>query len=234
VKLKKPLPKWAPLAGIVVAGLVVAVGGWTFVVSPQNHKAADLVAQTAEVQQKITTQLAAVAAAKSAAAAPPAQTIRVADVYKLVKAMPSNDDIPDLLIELSQITKDAGVEVQALSPAPATPGATGGATVPVTMTVSGDFYSVTDLLYRLRNLVFVRNGALEANGRLFAIDNVNLAPSGRNVTASISMHAFVYGAPAAVTPAVPTPAPSTTGTDTTATTTTTETPSSGPSATGGP
>jgi Tfp pilus assembly protein PilO len=229
VKLKKPLPKWAPLAGIVVLGLIVVFGGWTFVVSPQNKKAADLQAQTADVQQKITAQLAAVAAAKTVQPTP-TQTIRVADVYKLVKAMPNTDDVPDLLIELSQITKDAGVDVQSLAPSPSTPGTTGGTTVPISLTVNGDFYTVTDLLYRLRNLVFVRRGSLEASGRLFSIDTVNLAPAGNKITAAITMHAYTYGAPAPVAPAVPV-APA--STDTTATTTT-PSDSSGPSATGAP
>ena len=228
MKLKKPLPKWAPLAGIVVLGLIVAFGGWKFVVSPQNTKAADLAAQAADVHTKIAAQLAAVAAAKNTQTTP-AETIRVADVYKLAKAMPNTDDIPDLLIELSQITKDAGVEVQSLSPSASTPSATGGSTVPITLSVNGDFYTVTDLLYRLRNLVFVRDGSLEANGRLFSIDTVNLAPAGPKISAAITMHAYTYGAPAPVAPAVPVATP--TSTDTTATTTTD---SSGPSATGAP
>jgi Tfp pilus assembly protein PilO len=232
VKLKKPLPKWAPLVGIVVVGLIVAAGGWMFVISPQNKKAADLTTQAAAVRQKIQTQLAAVAAAKSAAATP-AQTIRVADVYKLVKAMPDTDDVPDLLIELSQITKDAGVTVQTLSPSASSHGANGGDTIPISLNVEGDFYSITDLLYRLRNLVFVRNGSLEANGRLFSIDTVSLAPSGTTkITASITMHAYTYGAPAPALPAVPAVPAST---DTTSTdTTTTPSSSSGPSATGAP
>jgi Tfp pilus assembly protein PilO len=182
------------------------------------------------VRQKISAQLAAVAAAKSAAAAPAEQTIRVADVYKLVKAMPNTDDIPDLLIELSQVTKDSGVEVQTLSPSAVTPGTSTG-TVPINLTVSGDFYTVSDLLYRLRNLVYVRAGSLEASGRLFSIDSVNLTPAGNKVTAAINLHAYTYIPAAPVTPAAPVATP--TSTDTTATTTT-PSDSSGPSATGAP
>jgi hypothetical protein len=233
VKLKKPLPKWAPIAGIVLGALVVGLGGWKFVVSPQSKKAASLQEQTASVQQQIAQNLAAAAAAKNTSAAKP-QQVRVADLYKLAKAMPSNDDIPDLLIELSRVTKQAGVHVTTLSPSPSTPGVSGGpTTIPISLNVDGDFYSVTDLLYRLRNLVWVRNGALEATGRLFSIDSVNLTPTdGKAVTATISLHAFVYGGGAvSTTPAAP---PATT-TDTTVTTTTTsDTSSGGPSAAGAP
>ena len=44
------------------------------------------------------------------------------------------------------------------------------------MAVSGDFYSLTDLLYRLRSLVTVRDGALDVSGRLFSVKSVNFAP----------------------------------------------------------
>jgi Tfp pilus assembly protein PilO len=233
VKLKKPLPKWAPLVGIAVAALLVGVGGWKFVVSPQNTKAASLRDQAAGIRQQVAQNLAAAAAARNPVAAQ-SQPVRVADLYKLAKAMPSDADVPDLLIELSRVTKEAGVTVTTLSPSATTAGSTGGpATIPISLNVTGDFYSVTDLLYRLRNLVWVRNGALEASGRLFSIDSVNLSPTqGHSITASISLHAFVYGGAAtSTTPATP---PATT-TDTTVTTTTTsDTSSGGPSAAGAP
>ncbi|HET8527849.1 MAG TPA: type 4a pilus biogenesis protein PilO [Gaiellaceae bacterium] len=236
MKPKKPLPKWAPLAGIVVAALVVGAGGWKFVVSPQNKKAASLQQQTAGVRQQIAQNLAAAAAARNTSAAKP-QQVRVADLYKLAKAMPSHDDIPDLLIELSNVTKQAGVQVTTLSPNPSSPSTTTGgpATIPISLNVTGDFFSVTDLLYRLRNLVWVRNGALEATGRLFSIDSVNLTPTtGKTVTATISLHAFVYGGGAAPA-ATPAPAAAPVSTDTTVTTTTTtDTSSGGPSAAGAP
>ena len=234
MKLKKPLPKWAPVAGIVALALLVGLGGWKFVVSPQNTKAASLQQQTAGVQQQIAQNLAAAAAAKNTSSSAPSQPIRVADLYKLAKAMPSNDDVPDLLIELSRVTRESGVKVTTLSPSASTPSATGGGgTIPISLNVSGDFYSVTDLLYRLRNLVWVRNGALEATGRLFSIDSVNLTPTaGRTVTATITMHAFTYGG-ASTAPTQAPVAPAPVGTDTTATTTT-DTSSGGPSAAGAP
>ena len=229
MKLKKPLPKWAPIAGIAVLALIVGFGGWKILVAPQGKKATSLREQADGVRQQIAQNLAAAAAAKNTSSAP-AQPIRVAELYKLAKAMPSRDDIPDLLIELSRVTKEAGVSVTTLSPGAVASSPTGGSIIPVSLNVSGDFYSVTDLLYRLRNLVWVRNGALEATGRLFSIDSVTLAPTqGRTVTASVTMHAFVYGASttATTTPAVPPPS------DTTVTTTT-DTSSGGASAAGAP
>jgi hypothetical protein len=232
MKLKRPFPQGVVVGGIVGAGLFVLLIGWFVVVRPQSHKASSLAAQTASVQSQITSNLAAIAAQKNATAVV-APKIRVADVYKLAKAMPSAVDMPDILLELSQVANDAGVDLQNISPNP--PASDG--TIGLGMSVSGDFFTVTDLLYRLRNLVSVRNGALEATGRLFSVDTISFSPSGAGkIDATIALHTYTYNGSAAV--ATPAPAPVATSTDTTSTdttaTTTTDTPSSGPSATGAP
>jgi hypothetical protein len=231
VKIPRPLPKAAVIGGIVAAGLLVLAIGWFGLIAPENHKASSLNTQTKQVEQQIADNLAQLAASKNVAAAP---KIRVADVYKLAKAMPSTTDMPDVLIQLDQVAQDAGVQLQDISPSPATADpVTGQQSFQVTLSVVGDFYTVTDLLYRLRNFVYVRHGALEASGRLFSIDNVNFAPGdGHQLSANITLHTYVYGAApgAAVAPVTTPPA----STDTTSTDTTTTTPdsSSGPSAAG--
>jgi Tfp pilus assembly protein PilO len=229
VKLKKPIPRAAGFGLIAAGGLLVLVAGWLLVVSPQKHKAANLDRQTTAVQQKIADELAQAAVAKSATAAP---KIKVADVYRLAKAMPSIDDMPDILLELNQIAKASGVGLQSLSPSTSTAPTVGYTTILIALNVTGDFYSITDLLYRLRNLVYVRNGTLEANGRLFSVNDVTLSPaaSGRQLNATISVDTYVYGGGAV-------PTATSTGTSTTTTTTTTTTTpasSSGPSAAGAP
>ena len=90
--------------------------------------------------------------------------------------------------------------------------------------MSGDFYSLTDLLYRLRSLVAVRNGALDVTGRLFSIKSVGFSPggTGKSLDASIQLNTFTFGAAAQAAGATAAPAPTdTTGTSTGATTTTT-------------
>ena len=232
MKIPRPLPKAAVVGGIVAAGLLVLAIGWFGLIAPENHKASALNKQTADVQAKIADNLAQLAASKNVAAAP---KIRVADVYKLAKAMPSTTDMPDVLIQLDQVAQDAGVQLQDISPSPATPDpVTGQQSFQVTLTVVGDFYTVTDLLYRLRNFVYVRHGALEASGRLFSIDNVSFAPSdGHQLNANIQLHTYVYGtAPGAAVAPVAAPPASTDTTSTDTTTTATPDSSSGPSAAG--
>src|SRR5213078_367807 len=85
--------------------------------------------------------------------------------------------------------------------------------IPITVEFQGNFYELSDFLYRLRNLVDVRHGTLDATGRLFAIDEVDFAeapppPGFPQISAHLVIDAFVYGTGTAPTVA---PATGTTG-----------------------
>jgi type IV pilus assembly protein PilO len=212
------------IIGIVV-GAVLFVGflGWFTLVRPQGGKLEDLKAQTAEAQQKIDSYNQQVAAARSA------PKIEVADVYRLAKAMPDRTDMPDVVLELSQLARDTGIRFDSISPQPTA--LIGSYTVlPIAVTFNGNFYNLADFLYRLRSLVSVHGGRLDATGRLFSVDTLTFNESPLNfpqIQASLVIDAFVYGT------GVPSPAPLPTTTST-STTTTTEGAPSGASATGAP
>jgi hypothetical protein len=123
-----------------------------------------------------------------------------------------------LLLELNQVVQESGVQLSQIAPTP--PDSTGTSTI--TLSVTGDFYSLTDLLYRLRSLVSVHNGALDVSGRLFAVKSVGLTPTGvgRELDASITLNAFTFGTTTSVPPLPVTP------TDTSSATTTSTTTSS--------
>src|SRR5204863_6389214 len=147
----KRISKSTAIALIVGGDLLLLVVGWFMLVSPQRSTAQSIArsAQAYEVQVE-----QAKAPAKSTTVTQPKQPeIRTAYLYKLSKAMPMTTDMPNLLLELSQVVQSAGVKLNSISPTP--PDVTG--TTGITLTVSGDFYSLTDLLYRLRNLVTVRD-----------------------------------------------------------------------------
>lgn len=226
MKARKPLPPAALIGVIVGAILVVALAGWFLLVRPQGAKVADLKRQATDVEQRIQAYHQQVAAARSA------PKIEVADVYRLAKAMPSKTDMPDLVLELSQLARDTGIRFDSISPQAAT--AVGSYQVlPITVTFNGNFYNLSDFLYRLRSLVSVHAGRLDATGRLFAVDTLTFNESPLRfpqIQATLVIDAFVYGAGAPVPTAIPTPTETTTST--TATTTTTESAPSGASATG--
>jgi Tfp pilus assembly protein PilO len=216
---KKPSRSTA-IALIVGGDLVLLLLGWFMLVSPQRSTAQSI-AQAAQATRAQIEQVQSASTTPTAPAVQPKQPeIRTAYLYKLSKAMPKTTDMPNLLLELNQVVRTAGVQLASISPTPTDP--TTGATT-ITLSVSGDFYSLTDLLYRLRSLVAVRNGALEVSGRLFSITSVGLTPSGtgRILNASVALTAFTFGASVQAASATAAPAPvATTGTSTGATTTT--------------
>lgn len=209
----------AVAALIASAGLLVLGAGWFVVVAPQRHDGAAAAAQVNRAQAQIhRLEAAAAAAAASDTSAAKQPLIRTADLYRISKAMPSSEDQPDLLLELDQVARAAGVTVLTITPGQGS--ASGGYTsVPIDLSLSGDFYSLSDLLYRLRALVAVRHGALDATGRLFSVSSLALNPtgSGKTLTADLTVNAFVYGA--AATTASPTATTSTSTTSTTGATT---------------
>jgi type IV pilus assembly protein PilO len=222
----KQLPPAAIIGIVVGAVLFVGLLGWFVLVRPQGGKLEDLKAQTAEAQQKIDAYNQQVAAARSA------PKIEVADVYRLAKAMPDRTDMPDVMLELSQLARDTGIRFDSISPQPTA--LIGSYTVlPISVTFNGNFYNLADFLYRLRSLVSVHGGRLDATGRLFSVDTLTFNESPLNfpqIQASLIIDAFVYGT------GVPSPAPTPTTetTSTSTTTTTTEAAPSGASATGAP
>ena len=228
----KSLPQWAVIAIVVVSVLVVGFGGWFLVVRPQGAKLNELKAEAKDVQARIDAYNQQVAAARSR------PKIEVADVYRLAKAMPDKTNMPDVVLELSQLARDTGIRFDSITPQPMqAPGPT-YAVLPISVTFNGNFYNLADFLYRLRALVSVHGGRLDATGRLFAVDTLTFNESELKfpqIQATLVIDAFIYAAAAAPAPAVTTPA---TPTDTTSTTTTTttpaETPPAGATATGAP
>ena len=227
MKERKPLNPIVLIVVIVLGMLVFGAAGYFVLVKPQGSKLKGIKQHEADAQAALAAYNQKVVAARSA------PKIQVADVYRLAKAMPAKTDMPDLLLELSQLARDTGISFDSISPQ--APVAVGSYTVlPISVTFNGTFYDLADLLYRLRSLVNVHAGRLDATGRLFTVDSLSFAESPLKfprIQASLVIDAYVYGgtaAPATAPVAAP-PAPtskdttstSTTGTTTTSTTTTT-------------
>ncbi len=135
--------------------------------------------------------------------------------------------------ELTQLSRDTGITFTSIQPQ--SPMALGGYTVlPISLTFDGNFYDLADLLYRLRSLVTVHAGRLDATGRLFSVDTLTFgeAPKGfPQITATLVVDAFVYGTNGLpVASSTTTTGSTTTGSTTTSTTTTTPTTTTPPSA----
>lgn len=211
----------------VVAGLIVyGLAGYFLLVSPQRSTSAKLKHETTVTQQQID-QYRLLSA--QAHAAPP---IRVAELFRLTKAMPDSVDMAGVLLELSRVARESGITFDSITPQGAAP-VSGYSSIPITLEFDGNYYELSDFLFRLRNLVRVQAGHLDAMGRLFVVDAISFSESTNSfpqIKASLTVHAFVYGDVSTTAPAAGTPTtPGTTGaTPTTTEPTTTTSPNTPP------
>lgn len=229
-----------PAVIVLIAVGVLAYGalGYFVIVSPQRAKAAELKQQIGETSDRITQYRLL---NQQAASTPP---IRIADLFRLEKAMPNEVDMAGIILELSRIARDSGIKFESITPQGATAG-TGYQILPVSLIFDGNYFELSDFLYRLRSLVRVRSGHLSASGRLFVVESISFGESERafpRIQATLTVQAFVYGdaaVPAAGAPAPPPPpAPGSETTPTTTQPTTTPpapaTPPAGATAAGAP
>jgi len=180
------------MVGAGAACLLIAMVGYLLVVSPQRSRAAELDGQVESTREQITE--------RRAASRNPETPIRFAELFALAKAMPDEEDVPGVLLELSRLADETGMSIKSVIPGQRKSGTDGFSRLPLDIVVEGDFYDLSDFLYRLRTLVSVRDGRLDASGRLFAVDAVDLSEGTEQfpqLQATLTLSAFAYdGEPA--------------------------------------
>jgi len=140
--------------------------------------------------------------------------------------MPDQPDEAGIVLELTNVARQSGINFESIAPSASTP-LGGYQVVPITVIFDGNFFQLTDFLFRLRNLVDVRRGALAADGRLFTVDSVQFDQGQLKfpqVKATLTVDAYIYGTGATVSAPPQTQAQTTagsSGTTTSATSTTT-------------
>jgi Tfp pilus assembly protein PilO len=201
----KPTNVNVKAVGAIVAGLVAfAAIGYLGLVSPQRSKAKDLETQIESTQQQIS-------AARIASQVKPVNP-HVDDLFRLTKAMPANPDMPGILLELSRVAAQSGISFDSITPSAPVAGA-GFQTLPIELNFQGNYYELSDFIFRLRTLVAKRDDKLDVGGRLYRIDSIDFSADSDVLAAKLSAKAYIYApgstATPAATPAAP-PAASTT------------------------
>jgi hypothetical protein len=199
---------------VVAAGvLVIVLLGYFLLVSPQKQKAGTLSKQIDATNTQI---LQARALSRQSKRVEP---IRVASLFRLTKAMPDEADMSGILLQMNLVAEQAGISFDSIQPGAAVL-LSGYQAVPITISFTGNYYGLVDFLQRLRNLVDVQAGELDASGRLFAVDTLGFAEATSGfpqVAATLVVDAFVYGTGAPATSGAPAPAtPATTTSEPTA------------------
>lgn len=178
----------AKLALLGAALLVALVAGWFLVIAPKRSEASKLRTQIDDTRAQIV-------AAQNPGSTPQGPTIHVADLFELSRAMPDQVDVPGVLLQLSDIAAATGVTFQSITPHdPVSLGAY--ERIGIDLVFQGHFYDLSDFLYRLRNLVGVHQGVLDATGRLFSVDSISFDEGELQfpqVKATLTVSAYVFG-----------------------------------------
>jgi Tfp pilus assembly protein PilO len=172
--------KVALTAGVL---LLVAIIGYFALIAPKRASAASLKNQAAAVQKQIDSN-------RSTAFVQALPAVRSANIFALTKAMPKQVQMPNVILQLSQLAAFSGITFDQVTPTPSGSSATSTATPtapdttdpfavqPIQVSFTGTFYNLVSFLQRVRNLVRVENGHLRAYGRLFDVSDVEFCIPG--------------------------------------------------------
>jgi Tfp pilus assembly protein PilO len=176
------------LAGLAIVAL--AVGGWFLLVRPKRADAVSYTVRIADVRKEIDDRRAASTARQVRAA------VKTADLFKLAKVMPAEDDMASIILQLNNVAIETGILFEQITPQ-APIGADGFQALPISLIFRGNFYTLSDFLFRLRQLVQVRDGELTATGQLFSVDTLSFAEDEDLkfpfIRAELTVDAFVFG-----------------------------------------
>ena len=184
---------------LVAVAAAAAIGAyWMLVLAPKREEAVAL-------DKQITTKQAALAQAEAEVATYEQARVNYKLNYTMVarlgKAVPPDDDVRSLLVQLNSAADRTGVDFRTINvgagsgapsagpdAAPATelappPGATsvgsaGFSTMPFTFGFKGNFFELGKFFDRMDRFVAVKNGNLDVTGRLLLLNSITLTPDG--------------------------------------------------------
>ena len=175
----------------VIAAVVAGAGFFMVVLKPKRQEASDLKTKIAAQQTELASARALLATNQKAR-----ETYRQAysTVVRLGKAVPADDDIRSLVVQLDAAAKATHVDFQSINvaggggassaeaegasqlPPGATVGPAGFPVRPFTSAFNGSFFNLGDFFDRLEGFVKARNQSLSVTGRLLTLDSLQLEP----------------------------------------------------------
>lgn len=191
------------LVGGVLALIAIALAFWMLGLSPKREEASALGEEVTQLESSLAQHEAEIAAAEQARQSFPV------DYQKFVvigKAVPGDDDVASLLVQLNRMSKSAGVRfsnleasggqddaatseapVEGASPTEATAallplgaaiGPAGLGVMRYTLSFSGGFFQIADFIEDIDSMVKTHKEDVRVDGRLLTIDSFSLAVVG--------------------------------------------------------
>lgn len=185
----------------VVGGLLVVAAMWFLLVAPQRTKLTDLKAQVETSRTELSQRRIALARPSASV------TVKPGDLYRLTKALPNENDMSGILLDVNRLAGRNSLDFRSITPAAPVLGA-GYLQQPLSVVVQGRFSNISRFLGDLRSLVSVRRGRLDARGRLYSVSQVDMGtPEGAKkfpvVLAHVTLNAFTFSAPVPTTTTPP-------------------------------
>ncbi|HUH80957.1 MAG TPA: hypothetical protein VLZ06_06485 [Solirubrobacteraceae bacterium] len=166
--------------------IVIAVIGvaWLMFVSPERTKAGKAAAAVAAAEAQLASAHSELATARAAQAKYAAS---YGTIVRLGKAVPTTQEVPSLMYELAQASKQKRVEFASITSSSGSKSGAGSSSaaaaaggfqqMPFTFVFNGTYTGLEDMLRKLTNFATkTRSGALKVNGRLLTIEGVTLQP----------------------------------------------------------
>jgi hypothetical protein len=185
------------LVPVAILG-ALAAAGWFLLIQPKREEAARVGAKVSLAQADLANLQAKAADHAKARESYP---VNVATVTRLGKAVPTDDDMGSLMVQLDSATRRSGVDFTAIelnqdsagtasgqsadtrpktvSPGSTVPGAvavpgSGVSSMPFAFSFQGDFFGLSSFLARLQRFVTLRGDRIAVNGRLLRVESVSL------------------------------------------------------------
>ncbi len=179
------------LLGLVV--LTAAVSAfWMLALEPKREQAAVLAEQITAKQGELDRARREVATYEKARAAYPAN---YATVARLGKAVPADDDVRFLMVQVDSAARRTGVDFQLIDVGKGGPGAAataktdsaavipgaianagGFSTLPMSFAFQGSYFELSSFLTRLERFVTVSTRRIDLTGRLLLLQSISLVP----------------------------------------------------------
>jgi len=200
---------------IAVVAVVAAIGAyWMLVLSPKREEAVKLDGQITKQQSALATAEADVATYEAAQKHYKANYSMVA---RLGKAVPADDDVRSLLVQVNAAAKHAGVDFRTINisaqgapsagpsaapttdtappPGASTIGTAGFSTMPFSFNFKGSFFELGKFFNKIDKFVAVRNGGLDVTGRLLLLNSITITPDTEkgfpNLTADVTANSYL-------------------------------------------
>ncbi len=184
------------LFGLLILGLLACF--WFMLLAPKREEITKL---DAEITQQEAAAAQAEQQAITYAKAKDSYRENYTTVMRLGKAVPADDDVRSLLVQLDATAQKSKVAFNSLAlsggssgtpgqptaarpdglaPAPGTVpvGSAGFSAMPFTFAFSGSFFRLSDFFSRLERFVTVQNDNIDVTGRLLLLGSIAITPEG--------------------------------------------------------